>query len=222
MSATSVPLSPDTVPELSFPVQTPVWLKLLQDFSRGILWPDSFFQHIILPVVGEITIVLGGITVMMVGLARMNGRSQPARFALIGLPLVLILSYAFWVINPGFDNYLTVPVTAVSPVLTLENPGLTGPYTVQRLTYGSCTNERRPEFGAEAVLITPVLDGTPIFAGYSGLTAAYFQWYWGFDFSHLPLNGTVWYPERLGRSRWFSLSTATMPRATTPTPAMVT
>jgi dienelactone hydrolase len=169
--------------------------------AGDMLWPDSFFQHITLPVVGEITIVLAGLTVMMVGLAQVDGRSgwdgrsRMAQFAFTSLPIIFIAAFAFWVINPGFDNYLAVPAAAVSPPANLENPGLPGPYTVRSLTYGSGSNERRPEFGADADLITSVVDGTPIFTGYSGLTASYFQWYWGFDFSQLPINGAVWYPE---------------------------
>ena len=44
--------------------------------AGDILWPNSFLQSIVLPVVGEITIVLAGLTVMMIALARMNGRSD--------------------------------------------------------------------------------------------------------------------------------------------------
>ncbi|MFO7681767.1 MAG: hypothetical protein R6X34_17120 [Chloroflexota bacterium] len=163
------------------------------------LWPNSFFQHITLPVVGEMAIVLSGFTVMIVALARMNGRSRPTQIALIAVPILLILAFAAWVINPGYDDYLaTLPETAVTPTLALENPGQPGPYAVQTLTYGSGENGRRPEFGAAADLITPVVDGSPLFGGYGGLAGSFFNWYWGFDFTQLPLNGTVWYPESEG------------------------
>ncbi|MBP7593944.1 MAG: hypothetical protein KBA85_20240 [Chloroflexi bacterium] len=164
--------------------------------AGDLLWPDSFFQHITLPVVGEVAIVLTGFAVMMVALARRDGRSRPAQIALIAIPSLLILAFAAWVIHPGYDGYVAaLPETAVIPTLALDNPGQPSPYAVQTLTYGSGANGRRPEFGAEADLITPVVDGSPIFGGYSGLTGSYFNWYWGFDFSQLPLNGTVWYPE---------------------------
>lgn len=164
--------------------------------AGDMLWPDSFFQHITLPVVGEIAIVLAGFTMMMVALARMDGRSRPAQITLLAIPTLLILAFAAWVINPGYDDYITtLPQTAVSPTLPLENPGQPGPYAVQTLTYGSGDSLRRPEFGAEADLTTPVVDGSPIFSGYKGLTASYFNWFWGFDFTELPLNGMVWHPE---------------------------
>lgn len=164
--------------------------------AGDMLWPDSFFQSINLPLAGEIAIVLTGFTVMMVALARLDGRTRPAQIALLTIPICLILAVAAWVIQPGFDDYVTaLPDTAVTPTLTLENPGQPGPYAVQTLTYGSGVDGRRPAFGAAADLITPDVDGSAIFAGYSNPVNAFFRWYWGFDFTQLPLNGTVWYPE---------------------------
>ncbi|MCL4262906.1 MAG: hypothetical protein KJ069_06810 [Anaerolineae bacterium] len=167
--------------------------------AGDMLWPDSFFKSITLPIAGEIAIVLTGFTVMMVTLARLDHRTRPTKIVLLGIPTLLTLVFAIWVINPGFDGYVAaLPDTAVTPTLTLENPSQPGPYTVQTLTYGSGVDGRRPEFSAEADLTTPVVDGSAIFAGYSNPVNAYFRWYWGFDFTQLPLNGTVWYPEGEG------------------------
>ncbi len=163
--------------------------------AGDVLWPNSFLQSIFLPVVGEMAIVLVGLTVMLVALARMNGRSRPAQLALVGPPILLTLAFVVWVVNPGFDHYVAaLPETAVTPTLTIDDPGQPGPYAVQSLSYGSGQNRHRPEFGSNADLFTPVVDGSALFGGYSGLSDTYHQWYWGFDFRHLPLNGTVWYP----------------------------
>jgi hypothetical protein len=163
--------------------------------AGDLLWPNSFLQHIVLPVVGEIAIILTGVTAMLVALARLDGRSRPAQFALIGLPAALIVAFVVWVVNPGFAGYVAaLPETAVPPNFALANPGEPGPYTVASLSYGSGQNNHRPEFGETAVLTTPTVDGSHIFGGYSGLSASFYQWYWGFDYSQLPLNGTVWYP----------------------------
>lgn len=164
--------------------------------AGDLLWPDSFFQSIVLPVAGEIAILLTGLTVMLVTLARLNGRSRPAQYALVGIPALLILAFAICVFNPGFSGYVAaLPETPPAPTLSLADPGQPGPYSVKTLSYGSGTDGRRPEYGAEASLITPVVDGSRIFSGYSGLVSTYFRWYWGFDFSQLPLNGLVWYPD---------------------------
>lgn len=163
--------------------------------AGDLLWPNSFLQQIVLPVAGEIAIVLAGFTAMSVALARMKGRSRLAQFALVSLPMALILAFVFWVVNPGFAGYLApLPEPSARPNLAFANPGQSGPYTVTRLTYGRGQSNHRPEFGEAALLMTPPVDGRPIFGGYSGLSASYYQWYWGFDYSQLPLNGTVWYP----------------------------
>lgn len=181
--------------ELLPPVPVGRLLAAFVFIAGDLLWPNSFLQSIVLPVVGEIAIVLAGLTVMMIALARMEGRGRPAQLALIGPPFLLILAYAAWVVNPGFDHYVAAaPETAVASPLTIADPGQPGPHAVQSLNYGSGQNRHRPEFGTNADLITQAVDGSAIFGGYSGLIDAYYQWYWGFDFRSLPLNGAVWYP----------------------------
>lgn len=181
--------------ELIPPVPVGRLLAAFVFITGDILWPNSFLQSIVLPVVGEIVIVLVGLTVMLIALARMEGRGRPAQLALVGPPFLLILSFVAWVANPGFDYYVAaLPETAVTSPLTITDPGQPGPYTVQSLSYGSGQNRHRPEFGDNADLITPVVDGSALFGGYNGLSDSFYQWYWDFDFRHLPLNGTVWYP----------------------------
>jgi len=177
------------------PIPTGRILGAFVFIAGDMLWPNSFLQSIVLPVVGEMAIVLAGLTVMLVALARLDGRTRPAQLSLIGLPAVLSLVFVIWVVNPGFDGYLTaLPETAAAPDLAVADPGQPGPYAVQSLGYGSGHNRHRPELGDNAALITPVVDGSSLFGGYSGLIDTYYQWYWGFDFRQLPLNGTVWYP----------------------------
>lgn len=167
--------------------------------AGDILWPESFFQHITLPVAGEIFIVLASLIVMTVAVARMPGRTPLQQVALVGVPVLLLVAFAYWVIDPGFDDYLTPgPAAAAVTSTSLDNPGLPGPYTVKTLNYGSGQDIRRPIYGESTDLVTPVVDATSIYPGYSGLVASYFNWYWGFDFSRLPLNAMVWYPEGEG------------------------
>ncbi len=81
----------------------------------------------------------------------------------------------------------------------LPDPGLPGAYPVARLTYGSGTDRRRPELGAEADLTTRTVDGTPFLKGFDGWKADLRERYWGFGKKALPLNGRVWYPETSAR-----------------------
>jgi len=65
---------------------------------------------------------------------------------------------------------------------------------VQTLTYGSGTDLHRPEFSTQADLVTQPVDGSAFIDGWSGWGGRLRSAYWGFDPSHLPLNGRVWYP----------------------------
>ncbi|MCX7977031.1 MAG: hypothetical protein N2646_08145 [Bellilinea sp.] len=81
------------------------------------------------------------------------------------------------------------------PLLQSPNPAEAGPYPVAFLTYGSGQDKLRPEYGAQAALLTPVVDGSLLLEGWSAFRTAY----WGFSPAELPLNGRVWYPQAEGR-----------------------
>ncbi|MCA9970092.1 MAG: hypothetical protein KC425_07750 [Anaerolineales bacterium] len=160
------------------------------------LFPDSFFQHIGLspgahPLLGAM--ILGG---ALVAVARMPARRRQPRLALLGAALLLNGLAAGWLLQRGTDDYLARPAPApdVSP-LSLANPGQPGGYEVASLTYGSGTDRQRREFGADADLTTPTVDGTAVYAGSPGLGGAVATWFWGFDYARLPLNGRVWHPQ---------------------------
>jgi dienelactone hydrolase len=166
-----------------------------------VLFPNTFLKALNLAPVSEMFLVVCMATGALIGLARTPGRTPTARWSLAGAALFLnaaLVGFALW---RGTDAYLPTaelaPAEAVAP-LALSDPGQPGPYAVATLTYGSGTDRRRPEFGAEAALTTPSLDGTPIYAGYGGLAGAEYNWFWGFDFSALPLNGRVWFPQGQG------------------------
>ncbi len=162
------------------------------------LFPESIFNNLSLPPSTHLLvwpIALGG---ALVAVARMPARRQQARRVLLGAALLLNALTIGWLLYRGTDSYLAraemTPVTAVTSP-TLPNPGLTGPYAVKNLTYGSGSDRQRDEYAADAALITSVVDGSAIYAGFGGLGGSIADWFWGFDSSQLPLNGRVWYPE---------------------------
>jgi hypothetical protein len=168
---------------------------LLMVFGN-ILWPESIFQYVTLLLPGKIIVMVAGAVGAIIYVARLL--HQPtARFALYGMAAILTVATTAWLFYPGNDGYLAQapPLDPSFAPLAITNPGIPGVYSVQTLSYGSGANKRRPEYAEEAALITPTIDGSAIFKGYSGLVAAYYEWYNGFDFTHLPLNGLVWYPE---------------------------
>lgn len=162
--------------------------------AGDVLWPNTFFKSLVLPVPGEIAILLSGFVAMSLALARTEGRSRAAQIVLVVLPLLLTAGFVVWVVSPGHDGYLLDTPVTTPLAIGLENPSLPGPYPVTQLTYGSGTGTRRPEYGVDADLITESVDGSAIFDGYSGLVSTYYKWFWGFDYSQLPLNASVWMP----------------------------
>lgn len=171
---------------------------LLMVFGN-LLWPDSLFQYATLTLPAKFIVMAAAIGGALVAAARLMKRPA-ARIALTiagAMPLLLVLGWLLW---PGTDEYVVVatPVDRTIPPLEIDNPGLPGPYTVESLAYGSGTDKRRPEYGAEADLVTPAVDGSALMEEYSGFVGSYYEWYNGFDFTTLPLNGLVWYPEGKG------------------------
>jgi dienelactone hydrolase len=75
---------------------------------------------------------------------------------------------------------------------------LPGPLQVRTLNYGSGSDRRRAEYGRDADIQTPTVDGTAFVDGWEGLKGRLRTWYWGFGPDTLPLNARVWYPEGAG------------------------
>jgi len=68
----------------------------------------------------------------------------------------------------------------------MPNPSLDGTFAVKTLNYGTYSNE--------AAIKTKSVDGKAFIDGWEGLEGWIRTKFWGFDVSHLPLNGRVWYP----------------------------
>jgi dienelactone hydrolase len=96
------------------------------------------------------------------------------------------------VVNAAWQNVAQIPT------ITAADPAQPGPYAVLTLTYGSGQDRHRPEFGAEAALTTPTVDGSPFIGNWQGLSGDLRSRYWGFSVTDLPLNGRVWYPDGAG------------------------
>ena len=92
--------------------------------------------------------------------------------ALVSLGVVLF--------SPGYPAYeLPVQVVLGPAQLDAANPAQLGSYQVGTLTYGSGTDIRRPEYGAEADLITKAVNASP-YVSYSGLEEKARTYFWGF------------------------------------------
>ncbi len=117
------------------------------------------------------------------------------------LGLAAAIALGWWLHWPGSDPYIELqpPVASIGvSQLTAPNPGVSGPFKIHSLYYGSGNNKRRPEFGASVALKTKPVDVRKLFKGLEGFKAKVRQWYWGFGPKEFPLNARVWYPEGSG------------------------
>ncbi len=112
---------------------------------------------------------------------------------ILGVVLVIL-----WLVNPwgppDVPDGFTLTTSLPSLAETLPDPALSGEYSVKTLTYGSGTDQRRPEFAEGAAIRTEPVDGSPFISNWTPLRTAI----WGFDPSELPINGRVWVPEGEG------------------------
>jgi hypothetical protein len=126
------------------------------------------------------------------------------RFSSVLLLIVPVGIYGFLgvtLLREGEDPFadsLKADSGAGVATVSAPNPSLPGRYAVKTLTYGSGTDAHRPEFGTGAALKTPSVDGSVLLEEPSAVQGWLRQAYWGFDLKHLPLNGTVWYPDAPG------------------------
>lgn len=164
-----------------------------------LLWPESVFQYATLTLPAKFIVMAAAVGGALLFTARTLKRPA-ARYALAALGVLPIIAVMFWLLYPGTDDTVAAaaPVSDAIAPLDMENPGLPGPYAVTALSYGRGTDGRRPEYGVEADLITATVDGSKLFNSYEGFIGGYYEWYNGFDFTALPLNGLVWMPEGEG------------------------
>ena len=103
-----------------------------------------------------------------------------------------------WLVNPwrspDLPNGFSIEASLPSLAETLPDPSLSDKFTVETLTYGSGTDQRRTEYAEGAAILTDPVDGSPFVSNWTQLRTAI----WGFDPSELPINGRVWYPEGEG------------------------
>ncbi len=109
-------------------------------------------------------------------------------------------AYALWRGSPALPvvdaaRQSGAPLEKVS----LPDPAQAGSYAVQTLTYGSGTDRFRKEYGEAAQVETRAVDGTKLLeSSWKGMTGKLRTLAWGFDYTALPLNGRVWYPQGEG------------------------
>ena len=86
------------------------------------------------------------------------------------------------------------PRVLATRTISAPHPGVTGPFAVRTLYYGSGTDRQRAVFRDSVTYRTAPVDASP-FVSYAGGAAKSRQKYWGFDTKAFPRNARVWYPD---------------------------
>jgi len=89
-------------------------------------------------------------------------------------------------------------VVLTRQLVTAPNPGDKGPLAVRRLYYGSGTDKNRVEYRDSVTIRTATVDGSKLAGPPDPAQGRLRRNYWGFDFTKLPVNGRVWYPDGAG------------------------
>lgn len=152
-------------------------------------------------VIAAVAALLGGSLALLLGREPLGRKRRAILSALVVVGLAASAWGVWWLLDRGDTEHL-VQLKRPDPVrvapLAAADPSQPGPHRVLTLTYGSGTDRQRPEFAKEADLKSRTVDGTPFVEGNEGWRVGMRDWFWGFGFKKLPLNGRVWYPEGPG------------------------
>lgn len=151
----------------------------------------------------EILIGAAALVGLLIGLARSLRAHRPTsptgRAVSASVLVVAVVIGAFigsWAAFPGFGDPVVregSAALATIPQLNLPDPSVRGEHAVAVVTYGSGTDIRRPEYGAEATWTTPSIDASATLERPDGVPSLYADLLWGFGTDALPINGRAWY-----------------------------
>ncbi len=90
------------------------------------------------------------------------------------------------------------PVVLSQKLLNAPDPSVKGSFAVRSLYYGSGSDKQRAIYRDSVALKTAVVNGAKFAAAPDPKQASIRKKFWGFDFTKLPVNGRVWYPDAPG------------------------
>ncbi|MFT6969883.1 MAG: hypothetical protein ACJAXX_000446 [Roseivirga sp.] len=134
----------------------------------------------------------------------LRGKRNKSLYSLLMLIGVAgIAAPVYFLIDEGSDPFpIDFKPTVVETLseMGISNPAEVGSYGFDFFTYGSGTDERRPEYGAQVKVKTASVDGTLIIPEWKGKKKKYREKYWGFGLTEFPINGRTWMPKKEGKS----------------------
>lgn len=101
-------------------------------------------------------------------------------------------------INPYPIDFEPTKVTTLSEI-GIPNPAEAGSYAFDYFTYGSGTDQKRPEYGEGVKVKTASVDASLIIPEWKGKKKKWREKYWGFGTTEFPINGRTWLPKKEGK-----------------------
>jgi dienelactone hydrolase len=184
-----------------------VILRNLPKLLSGVVIGACIFVSLVLPPSGfvfvPLAIIVGAaVATVFSGSFRASHLSKKILTVVLGLAaLAVCITLVVILAGDGTERDVVKLQPTKSPEpprLDAANPSEHGPMAVKSLFYGSGTDRRRPEYGAEVSLKTATVDASPFFKDFKGWQEKLRRVYWGFGVNKLPLNARVWYPEGAG------------------------
>ncbi|MCP5275128.1 MAG: hypothetical protein H6936_09815 [Burkholderiales bacterium] len=166
----------------------------------GFFFPESVYYSVIsLGVIAQV-FIFGSLNYFI------NNKPLKKPFRLVW-PYVMLFTVGLgidiygihWMTSKGDNQSGTAfQQINVSQLTDIENPSLTGYFSVRHFTYGSGTDKQRLEFRNHAQYRTEPVDASSILYAWVGSKAKWREKFWGFGLDEFPINGRVWMPEGEG------------------------
>jgi hypothetical protein len=100
--------------------------------------------------------------------------------------------------NPYPIDFEPTEVTTLAE-MGIPNPAEAGSYTFDYFTYGSGSDQKRPEYGEGVKVKTASVDASLIIPEWKGKKKKWREKYWGFGATEFPINGRTWLPKKEGK-----------------------
>jgi predicted dienelactone hydrolase len=167
-------------------------------FVIGLLLPHPLARLAVLAMVLLVGWV-GGAATLFVQRGLATGASKRLRWASGGHLGIALLTTVFafaWTI--GGARAVPGAFAGYDPALGSLNggadPAAWGAFEVERFSYGSGSDRRRPSYAGAVEVRSPTLDLRPLLSGFREWEADAHRAYWGFGLHEAPMNARVWLP----------------------------